>query len=130
MRNNFPEIARKNFRAYFNFRMSEGEKLKIKFALSSVSAKGVRYVFSALGFYPVAPGSAQYSFGSPLIKSAQIKLENGKTIFIEAKNQSEKNIYVQKIFVNGKEWKENYFLHSELMSGAIIVCKMGAKPKK
>ncbi len=88
------------------------------------------YIFSALGFYPVAPGSEQYSIGSPLVKSATIKLENGKTISIEAKNQSAKNVYVQKILLNGKEWKENYFIHSNIMNGANIVFEMGAKAKK
>ncbi len=88
------------------------------------------YIFSALGFYPVAPGSDRYSIGSPLVRSAVIHLENGKTISIEAKNQTAKNVYVQNILLNGKVWKENYFIHSNLMSGAAIVFEMGAKPKK
>jgi predicted alpha-1,2-mannosidase len=88
------------------------------------------YIFSALGFYPVAPGSEQYSIGSPLVKSAKITLENGNTLTINTKNQSEKNVYVQKIIMNGKEWKEKYFIHSDLMNGANIVFEMGAKPKR
>ncbi|MFZ4619765.1 MAG: GH92 family glycosyl hydrolase [Bacteroidota bacterium] len=88
------------------------------------------YIFSALGFYPVAPGSDRYSIGSPLVKSAKLALENGKTLSILAKNQSEKNVYVQKILLNGKEWKENYFIHADLMNGATIVYEMGAKPKR
>lgn len=88
------------------------------------------YIFSALGFYPVAPGSEEYSVGSPLVTSANIKLENGKTITIETKNQSEKNVYVQRILLNGKEWKKNYFLHSDLMNGASIVFEMGERPKR
>ncbi|MEW5799774.1 MAG: GH92 family glycosyl hydrolase [Bacteroidota bacterium] len=88
------------------------------------------YIFSALGFYPVAPGSEEYSIGSPLVKTASITLENGKTISIEAKNQSEKNIYVRKILLNGKEWKNNYFVHSDLMSGASIVYEMEGKAKR
>ena len=85
------------------------------------------YIFSALGFYPVAPGSDRYSIGSPLVKSASILLENGKTITIEVKNQSEKNIYVQKIMLNGKVWKERHFVHGDLVNGASIVFEMGAK---
>jgi predicted alpha-1,2-mannosidase len=88
------------------------------------------YIFSALGFYPVAPGSEQYSIGSPVVKTANIKLENGNVFTIEAKNQSEKNVYVQKIFFNGREWKNRYFIHSDLMNGAKIVFEMGVKPKK
>jgi predicted alpha-1,2-mannosidase len=88
------------------------------------------YIFSALGFYPVAPGSEQYSIGSPLVKSATIAMENGKTLTIGTKNQSEKNVYVQKIILNGKEWKEKYFVHADLMNGAEILFEMGAKPKR
>lgn len=88
------------------------------------------YIFSALGFYPVAPGSDRYSIGSPLVQSAAITLENGHTLSIEAKNQSVKNVYIQKIYLNGKEWKEPFFIHSDLMNGASIVFEMGAKPKK
>lgn len=88
------------------------------------------YIFSALGFYPVAPGSDRYSIGSPLVQSASIRLENGKTITIEVKNQNEKNIYVQKIMLNGKVWKERHFVHGDLVNGASIVFEMGAKSKR
>src|SRR6476660_2787169 len=55
------------------------------------------YLFSALGFYPVAPASNAYQLGSPLIKTATIKLENGRTLSIDAKNQSAQNVYVDKV---------------------------------
>jgi putative alpha-1,2-mannosidase len=64
------------------------------------------------------------------VTSAKIALENGKTITIETKNQSEKNIYVQKILLNGKVWKERYFMHGDLVNGASIVFEMGKKPKR
>jgi predicted alpha-1,2-mannosidase len=86
------------------------------------------YIFSALGFYPVAPGSDRYSLGSPLVKSAKLTLENGKVLSIQTKNQSEKNVYVQKVLLNGKEWKENYFIHGDLTAGATIMYEMGPKP--
>jgi predicted alpha-1,2-mannosidase len=88
------------------------------------------YIFSVLGFYPVAPASDRYEIGSPAVLSAVISLENGKRITIGTKNQSAKNVYIQKILVNGKEWKEHYLLHTDLMNGANIVFEMGAKPKK
>ena len=75
------------------------------------------YVFSALGFYPVAPGSEDYSIGSPAIKSAVINLENGKTFSIEAHNQSDTNIYVQKILLNGKPITNWILKHSDIMKG-------------
>jgi predicted alpha-1,2-mannosidase len=88
------------------------------------------YIFGALGFYPFCPGSEEYAIGSPLVKSATIRLENGKNINIEAVNQSEKNIYIQKVLLNGKELHRRYLLHSELESGPSIQFYMGAKPNK
>ncbi len=75
------------------------------------------YVFSALGFYPVAPGSENYSIGSPSIKSAVLNLENGKTFSIEAHNQSDKNIYVEKILLNGVPLTQFILKHSDIMKG-------------
>ncbi|NTS41831.1 glycoside hydrolase family 92 protein [Flavisolibacter sp. BT320] len=88
------------------------------------------YLFSALGFYPVAPASGEYSIGSPLVKSATIKLENGKLFSIEAKNQSKENVYVQAVTLNGLALKKPVLLHSELMKGGRLVFQMGAEPNK
>ncbi|WP_088323405.1 GH92 family glycosyl hydrolase [Polaribacter tangerinus] len=75
------------------------------------------YIFSSLGFYPVTPGSNKYALGSPLIKAATLHLENGKTLIIKAKNQSEENVYVAKLTINGKQVDRNYILHEEIMNG-------------
>jgi len=88
------------------------------------------YVFSALGFYPVCPGSDQYAIGSPLVTKATIHLENGKTLTINTINQSAKNVYVQKVLVNGKEIKPHYLLHSDMINGGEITFYMGNKPAK
>jgi predicted alpha-1,2-mannosidase len=88
------------------------------------------YIFSSLGFYPVAPGSDQYSLGSPAVNSAVLHLENGNTLNIDAKNQSDKNVYVQKVEVNGEPVKRLYLTHAEIMNGGKITFYMGAKPKK
>ena len=82
------------------------------------------YLFSALGFYPVAPGSDQYALGSPVIKTAVLKLENGRTLTIEAKDQSDKNVYVHKVVVNGQPLKRNYVTHAEIMNGGRITFHM------
>lgn len=87
------------------------------------------FLFSSLGFYPVAPGNDQYSLGSPAIKTAVLKLENGKTLTIEAQNQSDKNVYVEKVSVNGKVLNRNYITHSEIMNGGKITFLMSGKPK-
>lgn len=88
------------------------------------------YLFSALGFYPVAPGSDQYSLGSPLVKNAVIRLENGRTLTIEAKDQSEKNVYVKRATLNGKRIDRRYITHAELMGGGALVFQMDDEPAK
>jgi predicted alpha-1,2-mannosidase len=88
------------------------------------------YVFTALGFYPVAPASGQYMLGSPAIDSAVLKLENGKTLTIEAKNQSDKNVYVKKVVVNGQTLKRPYLTYSEITNGGRITFYMEDKPNK
>jgi len=88
------------------------------------------YVFSALGFYPVAPGSAAYALGSPLVKKAIIHLNNGKTFTITAKNQSHENVYVKRVLVNGRELKGNFLSHRDIINGGNIVFEMSNKPAK
>jgi predicted alpha-1,2-mannosidase len=84
------------------------------------------YIFSALGFYPVCPGSSQYAIGSPLVKSATLNLENGNTLTIRAENQGAENVYVQKVEINGKTINRLYLEHGELTAGGEIVFYMGA----
>ncbi len=88
------------------------------------------YIFSALGFYAVCPGSDQYVMGAPLFKKVTLNLENGKKVIIEAPENSAGNRYIQEMKVNGKIYTKNWLSHSELMKGATIVCKMGAVPNK
>ena len=82
------------------------------------------YIFSSLGFYPVTPGSNRYALGSPLIKKAILRLENGKTLTIIANNQGEENVYVNKLSINGQTIDRNYILHKELMNGGEIIFSM------
>ncbi len=86
------------------------------------------YIFSALGFYPVLPGSDRYEIGSPLVIKATLRFENGNKLTISTENQSEENIYVQKVLVNGHEIDRHYLLHPELVAGGEIVFRMGNKP--
>ena len=79
------------------------------------------YIFSALGFYPVAPGSDRYDLGSPLVKEAVINLENGKTFIISALNQSPGNICVKKTELNGRKLDRLYITHQEIMNGGSLV---------
>jgi len=88
------------------------------------------YMFSSLGFYPVAPGSDVYSLGSPLVNNAVINLENGKTFTVEAIKQSDKNVYVEKVLLNGKEITDHKIKHSDITNGGELTFYMSAKPKK
>lgn len=88
------------------------------------------YIFGALGFYPIAPGSLNYDLGSPLVKSAKINLENGKTFSIVAKNQGDKNVYVAKVILNGKTLDRTYITHDEITNGGQLEFVMQAKPTK
>lgn len=85
------------------------------------------YIFSALGFYPVAPGAAVYQLGSPAVGAATLHLENGNTFSIEAKNQGEKNVYVQQAELNGKPLNRLTLSHEEIMNGGKLVFYMSAK---
>lgn len=86
------------------------------------------YVFTALGFYPVCPGTDQYVIGAPLFRKATIHMENGKDVVINAPENSASNIYIQDMKVNGQEYTKNYFTHDALMNGATIDIQMGSKP--
>ena len=85
------------------------------------------YIFSSLGFYPVAPGSSEYSIGSPLVNNAKINLENGKTFEIEVKNQSDKNVFVKNITLNGKPVNNYSIDHSEIVKGGKMIFTMSNK---
>ena len=87
------------------------------------------YVFSALGFYPVTPGTDQYVFGSPLFNKVTLNFENGKKLVIEAPDNSRENIYVKDIRLNGKKIKNNFITHSELQKGGTMIFRMRAEPE-
>ncbi len=82
------------------------------------------YIFSSLGFYPVTPGSPLYAIGSPLVKEALINLGNGKTLRIKAINQSKENVYVKEVRINGRELKEPFLHHEDIMKGGELIFSM------
>ena len=75
------------------------------------------YVFSALGFYPVCPGSGQYVLGSPIFPKATIHLENGKKVEISSVNNKKENVYVKALKVNGKNYTRNYLVIDAIRKG-------------
>jgi len=88
------------------------------------------YVFSALGFYPVCPGSGQYILGSPIFPKATLHLDNGKKVIIKTKNNSKENVYVDQLKVNGKKYTRNYLEIEALKKGMKLNFTMSDKPNK
>ncbi len=86
------------------------------------------YVFSALGFYPVCPGTDEYVIGAPLFKKATLHFENGNNLVIDAQNNSKENLYIESLRVNGQESTRNYLKHADLLRGGTIEFKMGSHP--
>lgn len=86
------------------------------------------YVFSAMGFYPVCPGSNEYALGSPLFRSVKVKFENGKTLTIEAPDNAPEKRYVDKVKMSGKTITRNYVTHEELLGGTTLTFGMSDKP--
>jgi predicted alpha-1,2-mannosidase len=88
------------------------------------------YIFSAMGFYPVCPGSNQYVIGAPLFNKVTVTLENGKQIVVNAANNSADNRYVSNLTVNGKAYSHNFLSHPALVQGATLNFGMSATPNK
>jgi predicted alpha-1,2-mannosidase len=88
------------------------------------------YVFSALGFYPVTPGTGEYVLGSPLFSKVTVTLSDGKELVISAPENSRENIYVNGVRLNGRPLDVNYITHEQLTSGGRLQFTMGTEPEK
>ena len=83
------------------------------------------YVFSAMGFYPVCPGSGQYALGTPYFKSMKLHLENGQQVSIQSEGDG---CYVDDMQMNGKKYDLNYLDLNSLRQGAQISFRLSEKP--
>ena len=86
------------------------------------------YVFSALGFYPVTPTSDQYALGSPLFRKAVLKFENGRSLILNADNNTNDTPYIAGLMVNGTDYNRNYITHGMLLDGGQIDFDMVSAP--
>lgn len=86
--------------------------------------------FSAMGFYPVNPASADYDLGSPIFDRIELDLPNGKTFTVIAEGASQKAKYIQEASINGQPLSAPKFSHSQMMEGGELVLKMGKRPNK
>ncbi len=85
------------------------------------------YVFSAMGFYPVNPAGGVYVFGKPMLDKVDLKIGD-KTFTVEAHNLNNKNIYIQSIKLNGKNYNNLYITHQEIVKGGRLEFEMGETP--
>ncbi|MCX6268115.1 MAG: GH92 family glycosyl hydrolase [Bacteroidetes bacterium] len=88
------------------------------------------YIFSAMGFYPVTPGSGNYAFGSPLFPVVTISLEKGKSFVVRAANLSDRNFYIQSASLNGRPYTKCYISHADILKGGELVFNMGPSANK
>ncbi len=90
------------------------------------------YIFSAMGFYPVCPGTGQYILGSPIFRRVRIRLKGpwyaGEEFVVEAKNVSRQNQYIQRAWLNGEEWNRPWIPHSAIAGGGRLILEMGPEP--
>ena len=87
-------------------------------------------MLSALGFYPVCPGSPVYEIGSPIFARSTIQLGNGKSFTILANQVSARNKYIQSAELNGKPLNQPWFQHSDIVNGGTLTLEMGDEPNK
>ncbi len=88
------------------------------------------YIFSAMGFYPVCPGTNQYVIGAPYLPYVKINLDNGKTFEVQAKGVSDKKRYIKSVKLNGKPYPKAYITHEDIMNGGLLEFEMTSQPQK
>lgn len=86
------------------------------------------YVLSALGFYPVCPGSPVYEIGSPIFSEAKITMGNGKVFTVTAQHVSTQNKYIQSASLNGKRLDKPWFAQCDIAGGGSLILRMGPEP--
>lgn len=88
------------------------------------------YILSAMGFYPVCPGTPEYVIGSPIFDKVILHLENGKDFTVKANNVSAVNKYIQSVKMNGVEYTKSWFTHNDILNGSELSFEMGSTPNK
>lgn len=86
------------------------------------------YVFSALGFYPVCPGTDEYVLGAPLFPKATLHFENGKSLIIEATGNNATTPYIEQLKFNENVYTRNFLRHADLQGGGLLKATMSNRP--
>lgn len=88
------------------------------------------YIFNTMGFYPTAPSSNIYNIGSPTLPAVDMRMTNGKHIRVTTENWSPQNVYIRKMYLNGKEYDKSYLTYEDIRNGADIKFVMSRTPNK
>ena len=88
------------------------------------------YLFTAMGFYPVCPGTDQYVLGAPYMPYFKLSLPNGKVMEIKAPGVSDQKRFVREVRLNGKLYTKTYITHNDLLSGGTLEFVMSTTPNK
>ena len=88
------------------------------------------YVFSAMGFYPVCPGSGEFVLGAPFLPEMSLQLDNGNTFTVKAPKVSSKNRYVRSVKLNGQPYTKRFITRSDIIDGGVLEFDMGPRPRK
>ena len=88
------------------------------------------HLLSSMGLYQVNPSDAVFVFGSPCFKKVEMKVRGGKTFTVEAPNNNKENIYIQKVYLNGKPYNKSYIIYDDIINGSTLKFVMGKKPNK
>ena len=88
------------------------------------------YVISACGLYQVEPAGGKFIIGSPLFGKASLSVGDGRTFTVVAKDNSDKNIFIQRATLNGKPYAKSYISYNDIVSGGTLELQMGPKPSR
>jgi predicted alpha-1,2-mannosidase len=88
------------------------------------------YVFSAMGFYPVCPGSGEFVLGAPFLPEIALQLDNGKTFTVKAPKVSTKNRYVRSVRLNGQPYSRRFITRDDILGGGVLEFEMAQRPRK
>jgi predicted alpha-1,2-mannosidase len=88
------------------------------------------YIFSAMGFYPICPGTDQYVLGAPYLPYLRLTLPGGRVLEIKAPAVSDENRYVKALYINGEKYDRMYVTHQDILNGGTWEFVMDSKPNK
>ena len=88
------------------------------------------YLFNTMGFYPTAPSSNVYNIGSPTVEGVELRLSNGKSIRVTTENWSPENVYIRRMYVDGRVWDKSYITYDDIRDGVHLHYVMGSRPDK